>query len=260
MVRFNGPSKETLMDFTFAAYDRLLDRIGSMGRPAFRFDRWLAAGRPSGCILRHDVDRTPANALRVAAREHARGVHATYYFRTHRPSFNPTIIKAVADLGHEIGYHYENLADCRGDLAAARSDFERQLERMRALVPVTTICMHGRPLAQWDNRDLWPDREYRTLGIVGDAYLDVDFNAVDYFSDTGRTWHPLRNKRRDRVARPPAFDGTSTADLIAHLNRRPPSHLMIVMHPERWAASLPGWCWHLAVDTAVNLLKTAWPR
>ena len=58
-------------------------------------------------ILRHDVDRRPLNALTTAKLENELGIRGTYYFRIVPESFDETIIKQIAELGHEIGYHYE---------------------------------------------------------------------------------------------------------------------------------------------------------
>ena len=46
---------------------------------------------PQKCIvLRHDIDRRPGNALRMAELEHELGIQSTYYFRfpyTFKPVF-----------------------------------------------------------------------------------------------------------------------------------------------------------------------------
>jgi hypothetical protein len=60
-------------------------------------------------VLRHDIDRKPKNALRVAELEHELGIQSTYYFRFPY-TFKPDIIGEMHDLGHEVGYHYEILS------------------------------------------------------------------------------------------------------------------------------------------------------
>ena len=60
-------------------------------------------------ILRHDVDLLPENSLRTAELENSLGVTGTYYFRTIPETFKPDIIQEIADLGHEVGYHYETV-------------------------------------------------------------------------------------------------------------------------------------------------------
>ena len=62
-------------------------------------------------ILRHDVDRKPENALVIAKIEKDAGIKASYYFRIVKESYDENIIKKIAEMGHEIGYHYENLSE-----------------------------------------------------------------------------------------------------------------------------------------------------
>ena len=38
-------------------------------------------------------------------------IKATYFFRTIPHTFKPETIKEIAGMGHEIGYHYENLSE-----------------------------------------------------------------------------------------------------------------------------------------------------
>ena len=57
------------------------------------------------------MDRLPGNSLKTALLENNFGIRATYFFRTIPQTFKPEIIKEIADLGHEIGYHYENLSE-----------------------------------------------------------------------------------------------------------------------------------------------------
>ena len=38
------------------------------------------------------------------------GNRGTYYFRIVPESFDPQIIENIAELGHEVGYHYEDVS------------------------------------------------------------------------------------------------------------------------------------------------------
>jgi len=58
-------------------------------------------------ILRHDVDRLPANSLATARMEHETGIRGSYYFRVVTESYEEQVIREIYALGHEIGYHYE---------------------------------------------------------------------------------------------------------------------------------------------------------
>jgi hypothetical protein len=83
-------------------------------------------------VLRHDVDRKPENALKMAELEHALGVCSTYYFR-HPATFVPEVIGRVQALGHEVGYHYEVLAKGEGRLRGG----DRPLRPRTRGVPVS---------------------------------------------------------------------------------------------------------------------------
>ncbi len=244
------------MDFTLSMYEKLIDTAAGLNSPVVRFDRWLEGGKQSGIVLRHDVDRKPENAFEVAVLESKKGIESTYFFRTKKVSFNKEIINEISSMGHEIGYHYENLSDCKGNMLAAYDDFRKNLDRLRDTADIRTICMHGRPLSKWDNRDLWKEYSYTDLGILGEPYLDIDFNEVSYFTDTGRTWHPRRFNRRDIVPIPDGFSGTSTLDLISFLKENHPERIMILAHPERWNSSFHGYFRQLIVDASVNTIKT----
>jgi len=64
-------------------------------------------------ILRHDVDYSLDNALKMATIESDLGISASYFIRMHSTHYNPLdyknykIIKKIASLGHEIGFHQE---------------------------------------------------------------------------------------------------------------------------------------------------------
>lgn len=76
---------------------------------------FMQTPEPRFIILRHDVDRLPGNALKTARLEHELGIPASYYFRAVPESWDEAIIRKIAGLGHEIGYHYKNLSACKGD-------------------------------------------------------------------------------------------------------------------------------------------------
>jgi hypothetical protein len=81
------------------------------------FNRWMSLSYctinqsfiQSVIALRHDVDRSPNYALKTAQIEHDLGIRGSYYFRIVPESFDAGIIERIAELGHEIGYHYEDV-------------------------------------------------------------------------------------------------------------------------------------------------------
>jgi hypothetical protein len=70
-------------------------------------------------------------------------------------------------------------------------DFEKNLQRLKRLAPVATVCMYGRPLSPYDNRDMFKidenhDRLIRQLHVLGEVYLDIDYEDITHTSKTGR--------------------------------------------------------------------------
>ncbi len=207
-------------------------------------------------FLRHDVDKNPANALKVAKLEHEMGICGTYYFRTHSAVFKPEIIRQIADLGHEIGYHYEDFSNCHGNPEKAIVLFQKNLAKLREITPISTICMDGCPLSKYNNLDLWKYYNYKDYGIVAEPYLDIDFNKVLYLSDTGRGWNLIKYSIRDKVKNPFNYHDKSTAELIKDIvASKLPSQIMITIHPQRWHATFFPWIRELIVQNLKNQIK-----
>lgn len=244
------------MDFTISTYARLLDTIVLSGYECIPFNTFLQHAPARAIVLRHDVDRMPGNSLRFAQIQHERGLRGTYYFRAVRVSWDESIIRAVADLGHEIGYHYECLTTCHGHLDQAIRDFDKNLMALRQLAPVSTICMHGSPLSKYDSRDLWKARTYRDFGIIGEPYFDVDFSKVAYLTDTGRRWDGHRVSVRDKVSSPFQHSFRTTNDVISGLqNSQLPNQILFTFHPQRWNANSIDWTRELVFQRVKNVVK-----
>jgi hypothetical protein len=247
-------------DFTYGAYAGLLDAGLDAGFPFLTVREYLTADPlpERFVILRHDVDRKPGNALDFARIEAERGLSASYYFRTVEEAYDPAVVRAVEALGHEAGYHYEDLDSADGDRTAARSSFARNLRRLRLVADVDTACMHGNPLTPYDNRDLWDgDPGFDAYDLLGEAYLSMDFTEVDYYSDTGRTWLDGSLKVKDHPvgASGKTVQVASTAQLAALLESTPEGRFYLLTHPDRWADGPVEWAVETAFDTAKNLGK-----
>jgi len=230
-------------------------------------------------VLRHDVDLKPHNSLKTAIIESNLGIRGTYYFRMVPESFNENIIKQIADLGHEIGYHYENMDSVSSRFKsegvkfnnaeekrekivdAAYQEFCENLEKFRRIYPVKTICMHGSPRSVWDNKEIWKKYDYRKLGIIGEPYFDINFDEVFYLSDTGRRWDGFRYSVRDRVPQQQKWIEQGlvfrkTNDIIKAVNEnRFPSKAMITIHPQRWTDNYFEWTKELVAQRAKNIIK-----
>ncbi|NLK50017.1 MAG: hypothetical protein GX294_05150 [Candidatus Cloacimonetes bacterium] len=99
-----------MFDFTLKIYGELLTNLRKAGYKFQRIEDYIQAPLDKVVLLRHDVDLRSYSALRLARFEARLGIKSTYYFRVVKQSFNPRIIRDIVKLGHEVGYHYEDLA------------------------------------------------------------------------------------------------------------------------------------------------------
>lgn len=68
------------LDFTIKIYTRLLGVLRVLGYFFQNVEGFIKAPKDTTIILRHDVDRIPKNALKLAKLEHELGIGSTYYF------------------------------------------------------------------------------------------------------------------------------------------------------------------------------------
>jgi len=259
-------------DFTLEIYKELLIALQQANYEFITFEQYcsLSAGASlrsqskveaqlmpkKFIILRHDVDLKAENSLETAKIEHSLSICASYYFRVVPQSDKPHIIKQIADLGHEIGYHYEDLSLFKGDENQAITHFEEKLAYFRKFYPVRTICMHGTPASKIDNKNIWKSISYRDFGIIGEPYFDTDFNKIFYLTDTGRSWNGERFSVRDKVQTSFKQRFSTTKEIItatSHSNL--PDKIMITTHPQRWTNNLVLWLWELVFQSFKNQIK-----
>lgn len=255
-----------MWDFTLKKYAELLHGLIEDGYHFLTFEQFCLEKESLNdvqfVILRHDVDLKAENSLAIAKIEHSLGINASYYFRVVEQSNKPEIIKAIAEMGHEIGYHYEDLTICGGNPEKAIEHFRKQLDYFRRFYSVKTICMHGAPHSKYDSRDLWKHYDYHNFGIIGEPYFDVDFSKVFYLTDTGRRWDGFNVSLRDKV---PIYQDEwirqgllyhSTDDILAAVKQdKLPKQLMMTTHPQRWTNRRREWLKEKALQSAKNMIK-----
>ncbi|MFC7134049.1 MULTISPECIES: hypothetical protein [Salinibaculum] len=247
-------------DFTYEMYGTLLDACRESDYAFLTVREYLAADAlpERFVVLRHDVDRKPDNALDFARIEAERDVASTYYVRTVPDTFDPEVICEIDRLGHEIGYHYEDLDRADGDVTAARRSFGAHLAKLRSLVDVDTVCMHGNPLTPHDNREMWNSGDgLAAHDLAGEAYLSMDFTDVHYYSDTGRTWRdgPLKIKDHTVGGDAKTTQVDTTPDLVDLITSRSDGRFCLLTHPDRWTATLPERVFETTFDAAKNTAK-----
>ena len=252
------------MDFTRQKYIQLLSTLKDGEFEFITYATYCSGNLPERfVILRHDVDLKPVNSLRFASDEKKMGVKSTYYFRTVPVSWDEDIIKSIEEMGHEVGYHYESLTTCKGDMQKAFTDFTKNLERLRRLVPVRTVCMHGSPRSPYDSKDIWKEYNFRDLDIIGEPYLTTNFSKMLYLTDTGRRWDGYKVSVRDKITgfqeewNAKGWSFHSTDHIIKALqNNKLPNQLMITTHPQRWFDFGLEWMKEYVMQNVKNLVKS----
>jgi len=247
-------------DFTLSVYEKLLSAITGSGYNVLTVYEYLSQQKHEEpfIILRHDVDRSPGNSLKMAELESAYKINSTYYFRINPRTLIPEIISRIKYHGHEIGYHYEVMDKSKGDIKLAEKIFMDELARLRELADVNTVCMHGNPLSPFDNRSFWKHFSLEQFNLTGEAYLDINNRELFYSTDTGRGWnrrkYNLKDTFSDRtISHLPAYD--TTQQLIEAVETRQYKKIYLQIHPNRWNWNSLKWNMQLAEDIAVNVIK-----
>ncbi len=244
------------MDFTLKTYRQLLQTLQNQGFSFQTFENFVQQPDSKTVVMRHDVDRIPGNALKMAEIEAEMNIQASYYFRVVPAVWNEEIISKVVALGHEVAYHYEDLSLMKGDYDKAITHFEKQLKRFREFYPSKTICMHGSPLSKRDNRKLWDKYDYSSYGIIAEPYFDIDYDKVFYLTDTGRKWNNGTVSVRDKVESEFDIQIKSTSHLFKLIKQNKlPNKVIINTHPHRWFNLSLGWIKELVMQNIKNIVK-----
>ena len=192
-------------------YQKLLQSLKEAGYAFVTFEEYFLSPGLKTVILRHDVDRKPLNAWRLAEIESKMGIRGSYHFRRAGFSAVPEIISLIAGLGHEVAYHYEDMTLAAkmtgktGDVSveelaeSAFESFRENLAYLRKFYPVRVISMHGSPAERIDNRLLWKYFDYHEYDIICEPYFDLDYSDMLYLTDTGRRWDGDRFNIRDKA-------------------------------------------------------------
>ncbi|MCL0034123.1 hypothetical protein M1M94_01335 [Thermodesulfovibrionales bacterium] len=214
---------------THAAYDKLLAAICGAGYRVVTVRQYLQGERePLLLVLRHDVEWDVSRALTIAEIEKAHGIRSTMYFRVDTKAFDLSAMRYLQDEGFEIGYHFNTLDRCGGDFNRAIALFEKELQELReAGIKIDTVCSHGDPrvkkIGYKVNNEIFlkdPDLCKRS-GLLGEAYLDIDFSSLQYFSDAGIKWN----------------EDVSTKKLISRITQKEWPVIYMLTHPDYWSKS-----------------------
>lgn len=159
---------------------------------------------PRCVILRHDIDNSLPQALRLAEIEADEGVKSTWFVLLRTDLYNPAsaasqrVLRRLRELGHEIGLHFDEMAYSResGIGPCADSSMEELIVREAGILadicgcPITTVSMH-RPSKVTLEADL------QIPGVVN-SYGKTFFHDFKYLSDSRHRWRePMEDIIRD---------------------------------------------------------------
>ena len=179
------------MEFTYDAYRSLLYLLRTRGYVFTDYHQYAAY--PRCVILRHDIDQSLTDAVRLAEIEAEEGIHSTWFMLLRTDFYNPASaasqksIRRLIELGHEIGLHFDEVAYAGGSTGSrTRSSTEERILLEAKILsdicgqPITTVSMH-RPSKATLESDL------RILGIVN-SYGKTFFHDFKYLSDSRCNW------------------------------------------------------------------------
>lgn len=175
------------MEFTFQAYRGLLSLLQEQGYVCRSYHNYVDVSR---CvILRHDVDQSLSQAVRLAELEAEEGIRSTYFVLLRTDFYNLASkdslekLYRIQSLGHEIGLHFDEMfyAPAQGPDWVVQSII-KECGLLSALLEteVSSVSMHRPSKATLE-------ADYQIPGIVN-SYGKTFFHDFKYLSDSRRRW------------------------------------------------------------------------
>lgn len=191
------------MEFSYQAYKGLLELLNSGGYVFCDYHNYISA--PRCVILRHDIDTSLEQAVRLAELEAENGVKSTYFVLLRTDFYNVASqrsqeqLRRILALGHEIGLHFDEVAYGRVLTEdETKENIIKECGILSALLdaPITTVSMHRPSKATLDANIEIP-------GIVN-SYGKTFFHDFKYLSDSRRRWREpvldiIRSGEYDRL-------------------------------------------------------------
>ena len=141
------------------------------------------------CFLRHDIDFSPVNAVRMAKLEKQYGICSTYTVLLSGGYYNPfekhvrELFREIKSCGHEVGLHFDPVVHDISDEASLSAHIKEEASALEDLIaaPVSMFSFHNTTDFSMSCRD----REY---GGLLNAYSNFFHNDVEYTSDSNGYW------------------------------------------------------------------------
>ena len=173
------------MNFTYKDYQAL---IGLLRENGYAFSSYVNyPGKGKCVILRHDIDYSLEQAVKLARIEKDLGVRSTYFVLLSSDFYNPAssssyrYLHEILDLGHDIGLHFDETA-----YSYERFGMEYFIRKeARILSDLIDVNINSFSLHRPNHFSL--ETEIRIPGLIN-SYGEEFFHGFKYLSDSRRRW------------------------------------------------------------------------
>lgn len=175
------------MEFTYLAYRRLLSLLREQEYMVRNYHSY--ENTPRCVILRHDIDQSLSQAVKLAELEAEESVSSTWFVLLRTDFYNVfskagrEALRHIQSLGHEIGLHFDeaSYAPALGPDEVVQSVI-KECGLLSALLEteVSSVSMHRPSKATLE-------ADYQIPGIVN-SYGKTFFHDFKYLSDSRRRW------------------------------------------------------------------------
>jgi len=209
-------------DFSYDGYRIILERALALGYRLCCFEDFTPPESQPVLLLRHDLDHSLRAALPIAEMESECSVRSTYFVQVTCDFYNPlgsegrSVLGRLAQLGHEIGLHY----DSRRYAGIAQRSGPEAAERALRLDVALVEDLAGRPVVSASQHLPSDTSGFDVRAVLNHEAYEERFTSgrMAYVSDSLLAW---------RQATP--------HDL---LDRR--GSFQLLTHPAKWAAPVAG--------------------
>ena len=149
------------------------------------------------CFLRHDIDFSPKNALRMAQLERQHDISSTYtvlltgqYYNAFEKDIQETL-KEIKSHGHEVGLHFDPTVYNVSDELSMSEHIKKEASALSDIIgaPISMFSFHN-------TNDFTRNCRAQAYSGLVNAYSNFFHNDVEYTSDSNgywrfRTWKEL---------------------------------------------------------------------
>lgn len=197
---------------------------------------WLA--------IKHDVETNVERAYDIACIEARHGIRSTFFVQAELLDGNLQQLLAIAELGHEVTYHYDVLDANNGDIKKATIEFSETVTKFEeAGFAITSVCPHGNPMM---NRDGWSSNKdfFRDSGVSekfskvfdlvvqGKEKIGRDYT---YVSDAGYGFKIISDITDNDKAPSKDVPLGSVDEVLMLISQH--DAVVISTHPHRWSSN-----------------------